>query len=324
MGEQMNSAEPFVSIIIPVYNGADYMREAIDSALAQTYKNTEVIVVNDGSADNGKTDEIALSYAGKIRYFKKENGGVSSALNLGIKNMRGEYFSWLSHDDVYKPRKIERQINLLRSVGFKPDTLAMCCADFINGDSEIIRNTKSKTKKTQLLSWQNALYRLIADGCFIGCDLLIPRKAFDDCGMFDENLRYIQDFLMWIKIFANKYRLFCSRDVDVHSRVHGGQLTQKGKALFAEESEKAGRRIIPLFAELSSPEYNFLYRYAVYCAINRLNVNVSECIKTADKNKLFSPGQKAVIRFYELYGKTRPALRKAYYRVLQKKSKEIS
>ena len=104
---------PKVSILIPAYNGANYMREAIDSALAQTYKNSEVILVNDGSKDNGDTEAIARSYGDKIRYFHKENGGVASALNLGIRKMTGEYFSWLSHDDVYYPHKIETQINFL-------------------------------------------------------------------------------------------------------------------------------------------------------------------------------------------------------------------
>ena len=106
---------PKVSIVIPVYNGSNYLREAIDSALAQTYKNIEVIVINDGSNDNGKTDKICKSYGKRIRYFKKENGGVSSALNMGIEKMEGEYFSWLSHDDVYLPRKIETQIKFLAS-----------------------------------------------------------------------------------------------------------------------------------------------------------------------------------------------------------------
>ena len=92
------SDTPMVSIIIPVYNGANYLREAIDSALAQTYSNFEVIVVNDGSNDGGETDRIATSYGEKIRYFRKENGGVASALNMGIKHMKGDYFSWLSHD----------------------------------------------------------------------------------------------------------------------------------------------------------------------------------------------------------------------------------
>ena len=65
---------PKVSIIIPVYNGKDYMKEAIDSALSQTYKNIEILVINDGSTDNGATKRIAKSYGNKIRYFEKENG----------------------------------------------------------------------------------------------------------------------------------------------------------------------------------------------------------------------------------------------------------
>ena len=89
---------PKVSIIIPCYNGEKYLKNAIDSALSQSYENIEVIVVNDGSEDD--TEKIALEYGKKIRYFKKKNGGVSSALNLGIKEMEGEYFSWLSHDEL--------------------------------------------------------------------------------------------------------------------------------------------------------------------------------------------------------------------------------
>jgi hypothetical protein len=72
---------PRVSIIIPVYNGSNFLAEAIDSALAQTYQNTEVIVVNDGSTDRGATRAIAASYGDRIRYLEKENGGVASALN---------------------------------------------------------------------------------------------------------------------------------------------------------------------------------------------------------------------------------------------------
>ncbi|MEG2831455.1 MAG: glycosyltransferase family A protein, partial [Bacilli bacterium] len=70
-----------VSIVIPVFNGSNYLKEAIDSALAQSYKNIEVIVVNDGSNDEGRTKDIAISYSNKIRYYEKENGGTSSALN---------------------------------------------------------------------------------------------------------------------------------------------------------------------------------------------------------------------------------------------------
>ena len=110
--------DPLVSIIIPVYNGSNYMREALDSALAQTYSNIEILVVNDGSNDGGKTRDIALSYGDRIRYLEQEkNGGVSTVLNMGIRAMRGEYFSWLSHDDVYYPEKIQAEIDALRAAG---------------------------------------------------------------------------------------------------------------------------------------------------------------------------------------------------------------
>ena len=108
-----------VTIVIPVYNGSNYLAEAIDSALAQTYKNIEILVINDGSNDNGATEKIAKSYGNKIRYFKKENGGVATALNLGIEKMSGEYFSWLSHDDLYYPEKIEKQIKFISNFGHR-------------------------------------------------------------------------------------------------------------------------------------------------------------------------------------------------------------
>ena len=116
---------PLVSIIIPVYNGSNYVKEAIDSALAQTYKNIEIIVVNDGSNDDGATEKIALSFGDKIRYFYKANGGISSALNYGIEKMQGEYFSWLSHDDKYTETKIEKQIALLKETK-KENTIFLC------------------------------------------------------------------------------------------------------------------------------------------------------------------------------------------------------
>ena len=87
-------SSPLVSIVIPVYNGSNYLKEAIDSALAQTYKNIEVLVINDGSNDDDLTNEIAFSFGDKIKYYKKENGGVSSALNYGISKMKGDYFSY--------------------------------------------------------------------------------------------------------------------------------------------------------------------------------------------------------------------------------------
>jgi glycosyltransferase involved in cell wall biosynthesis len=112
----MTHAAPKVSIVVPVYNGADYLHEAIDSAFAQTYPNIEVVVVNDGSKDDGQTERIALSYGEALRYFCKPNGGVASALNRGIAEMSGEFFSWLSHDDLYTKDKIATIQSLLQTL----------------------------------------------------------------------------------------------------------------------------------------------------------------------------------------------------------------
>ena len=113
----MSLSNPLVSIVIPVFNGSNFLRDAIDSALAQTYPNFEILVVNDGSSDNGKTEEVALSYGDRIRYFHQPNRGVSAALNTGIREMKGEYFAWLSHDDVFLPRKLELQVRALETEG---------------------------------------------------------------------------------------------------------------------------------------------------------------------------------------------------------------
>ena len=112
----MPSYSPLVSIVIPAYNASNYLADAINSALAQTYKNIEIIVINDGSKDNGATRTKAESFGDKIRYFEKPNGGSSSALNYGIKQMKGEWFSWLSHDDFYYPSKIEKEVEFLRTI----------------------------------------------------------------------------------------------------------------------------------------------------------------------------------------------------------------
>lgn len=137
---------PLVSIIIPVYNGANYVAEAIESALNQTYKNIEIIVVNDGSTD--ETEKIVKKYGDKVRYFSKENGGTSTALNVGIKNMKGDYFSWLSHDDMYYPNKIKIQIEELKKLENK-DTILMTDHDGINENYE-------KTYRTNYISHINA------------------------------------------------------------------------------------------------------------------------------------------------------------------------
>ena len=190
---------PLVSIIIPVYNGSNFLATAIQSTLEQTYTNIEVIVVNDGSQDDGTTAKIAREYGEKIRYIEKKNGGVASALNYGIKHMRGEYFSCLSHDDFYAPEKIATQMQLLLSV--TEPAVAFC------GFTSVSTEGEARTIETIPERAQKDIQCALAVDPFVvlnGCTLLIPRIAFELCGTFDENLQTTQDYDLWWRI-AEKF-----------------------------------------------------------------------------------------------------------------------
>ena len=101
-----------ISIIIPTYNYAEYIQKAIDSVLAQTYKNCEIIVVDDGSTDN--TQEIIENkYKNKVRYYYQENKGAPAARNKGIKKSKGEYLSFLDADDYLTESSIENRLTVL-------------------------------------------------------------------------------------------------------------------------------------------------------------------------------------------------------------------
>lgn len=218
----MEEFNPKVSIIIPVFNGANYLKEAIDSALKQTYKNIEIIVVNDGSTDQGKTEEIALSYGDKVRYFKKDNGGVASALNLGIKLMNGEYFSWLSHDDLYEGTKVEDQIKILNDLKNKK-TLICCRYKVVNKELEYIQENSFGKEKDKL---NEPAVKYLFKGYVHGCCLLIHKDHFDRVGTFKENLKTTQDFDLWFRMLRGE-SIYFNNEIGVISRSHDEQDSKK-------------------------------------------------------------------------------------------------
>lgn len=224
-------SHPLVSIVIPVFNGSDYLREAIDSALAQTYPNFEVIVVNDGSNDDGKTRAIALSYGEGITYLEKENGGVATALNAGIRAAKGKYISWLSHDDAYESDKLTVQVPLLERLGSE-GRKAMVYSSFrmIDESSKVYAEFKMPSAApSEIFSallfnavfesdWRRRMFTLH------GCTLLIPRAAFEEVGFFNESLRTTQDFDLWFRMLS-VYDFIGVDGFTVRSRIHKGQGT---------------------------------------------------------------------------------------------------
>lgn len=226
---------PKISIVIPAYNASNYLAEAIDSALAQTYKNIEIIVVNDGSKDDGATERIALSYGDKIRYVFKENGGSSSALNIGIANMTGDWFSWLSHDDLYIPEKLEKQVRYMQDLCVSEEELPrhifFSASELIDAEGKIIKysNMKQAEKLSkELESIPNNGY-LVAEPTkyiFHGCSCLIHKDAIGDVGGFDEQLRILNDVEFWYRLYKADYKVHYIPNPLVKGRIHAAQVSK--------------------------------------------------------------------------------------------------
>lgn len=233
--------QPRVTIIIPVYNGANFLNEAIDAALAQTYSNCEIIVINDGSTDDGASEKIALSYGDKIKYYHKENGGVSSALNFAFRKMTGEWFSWLSHDDLYYPKKIEKQIEFINGLLEEDPNLNLkkitvrCATESIDKDGKVIKIPSyhgvpehEKIIDTILNNISN--YRLS------GCSFLLPAACITDVGVFSENIRTVSDVEYWYRLLFAGYEFYClTNDILVKNRSHGRQVGKTKVELFNQE-----------------------------------------------------------------------------------------
>lgn len=203
---------PKVSIVIPVYNGANYLDAAIRSALAQTYPNCEVVVVNDGSDDGGATARVARAYGRRIRLVEKVNGGVASALNAGIAAMRGELFSWLSHDDLYHPEKVARSVELYR----RQPRPSVVFTDFSQIDET------GRFLGTISFGADGVLERPLDDlfaGRFNGCTFLLPRLLLEELGGFREGLPTTQDYELWSRMVGRVPFVHLSEAL-VHQRLH--------------------------------------------------------------------------------------------------------
>ncbi len=204
-----------VTIVIPVFNGANYLADAIDSALAQTWPSVEVLVVDDGSTDGGRTHAIATSYGSRIRLVSKPNGGVASALNAGIEAMQGKWFSWLSHDDLYHPQKIETQMEAL---GRAP-TSHLAFGDFELMDEH--GKAMGTVAATDNFNEHQPLWAVL-EGKINGCTVMAPRSLLVEAGGFHMGLPTTQDYELWFRLLR-RYRLLPVPGALVRQRLHAKQ-----------------------------------------------------------------------------------------------------
>jgi glycosyltransferase involved in cell wall biosynthesis len=195
----MDNEKPLFSIVVPIYNEEQYIREALDSIAAQTNPDWEALLIDDGSTDS--TPRILDEYAQKderFRVFHKTNGGTSTAINMGIQEARGEWFCWLSGDDYFHPRKLEFHRRWMQNF---PETLF-----FSTGYWVILTNGKKIEYSPDWLKLENPAYHLIQllhSNWVMGISICVKREAWLKVGELDGRLRYAQDLDMWIRLMLN-------------------------------------------------------------------------------------------------------------------------
>ncbi len=184
------SSKPLVSVIIPTYNRGWILKEAIDSVLAQDFKDYELIVVDDGSSDN--TREVLDTYGQEIIVLRQANKGVSAARNRGIAEAGGQLVAFLDSDDLWLPRKLSRQVDFFN---LNPDAV-------INQTEEIwIRNGVRVNPKNRHRKPSGMIFERSLGLCLVSPSAVMIRKTLlDVVGVFDENLPACEDYDLWLRI----------------------------------------------------------------------------------------------------------------------------
>ncbi|MBU0636705.1 glycosyltransferase [Patescibacteria group bacterium] len=200
-----------ISVIIPTYNSARYIKEAIDSVLTQTLLPFEIIVINDGSTDN--TEQIIASYIelGKIIYIKKKNNGTASARNVGIKNAKGELIAFLDADDVWLPEKLAKQIPL-----FNDSNIGLVYSR---------RSFLHNHKLAEELLYAGIITKELIKNNFITNSSVIIRKAIcDKIGLVREEKRFmaIEDYDFWLRASTVCQFEYVNNGL-VYYRIHSNQ-----------------------------------------------------------------------------------------------------
>lgn len=231
-----------VSIIIPVYNGSDYVAEAIKSAINQTYRNLEILVINDGSTDNGLTKNAVLPFLEdkRVKYIEKDNGGVSTVLNYGIEHFSGDFFVWLSHDDVFAPDSIELRVNKWEELGSNNKIIVSTKTKYIDKDGNKKFRVAANSKNV------NNIYDILSS-TINGCSLLIPRETIKGHSFY-EGMVYMQDYYLWAQMINEGVRIRVVNKKVTYNRIHDKQITSTRMDLLIRDYGRFDEAyVMPLF-----------------------------------------------------------------------------
>lgn len=251
-----------ISIIIPVYNGEKTIKQTIESVLNQTFKDIEIIVINDGSTDT--TVDIVKSIAdSRLQIFSYENAGLAATRNRGIRKAKGEFISFLDADDLWTPDKLEDQYKALKA---NPQAgVAYSWTNYIDHSGNLVR----AGRRVKFTGW---VYEQMLIGNFLenGSNPLIRSQILKEVGDFDESLSAAEDWDMWLRLCAT-HKFACVEKPQVLYRVSPNSMSTKLKKQEAACLQVINRVFMHEKAQtlqhLKQKSLAHLYKYLTFKAI---------------------------------------------------------
>lgn len=216
----VENTTPFFSIVIPAYNAAHHIVDALTSVFAQTIDNYEIIVVNDGSSDTAQLEKGLEPYLANITYIKRPNGGPGAARNSGIIAAKGEYIAFLDSDDQWVPTHLAEMKEVLQ----RDPTLDLVYGDAVNfGDiAKEGASTMGANPSEGLATFES----LVLCKCtVVGSTVVARRRALIDAGLFDESFIQGEDFDLWLRLAYHGGRIDYRKHIHARRRIHGSNLT---------------------------------------------------------------------------------------------------
>ena len=205
---------PKVSIITAAYNHVRFIRQSVESAQGQTYRDFEHIVIDDGSSDG--TADILKSFGDQITHIRQENCGAHAAINRGILMSSGEYIAILDSDDAWLPNKLERQVQAFEQ--FPDAGLAYSQAYVINSEGDLINDREPLGRP--IADSQHAFDELLRDNSIPALTAMFRRVCIEEVGFFSESFKALSDWDLWIRISAKWPVLFVPQALALY-REHG-------------------------------------------------------------------------------------------------------
>lgn len=233
---------PKVSVLIPSYNHARYLSQAIESVFSQTYTDYEIIVVDDGSTDGSA--EILSTYSGRLRWYTQQNRGTYPTLNRLITESSGEYLAILNSDDLWLPTKLEKQVSLLETnaqVG-----LVHTYGYFIDSEGNRLQKNPLGYPWPRVPTG-NIVEELVRYNRIVPSSAIVRRECFEKLGMFREDLYGLGDWEMWLRIalyydigFVDEpltlYRVHATNACHCHDKMHLDEIKVRCETIHANES----------------------------------------------------------------------------------------